>query len=85
MNRWILGPMLVAMLTGPAFAAQHVTVTQHNAINASVVGIIGNGSTVSVTQTGLINGSVVGQIGVHETATVNQVGTHNSSGISQGN
>lgn len=63
--------------------AATIVVNQHNPINASVVGVIGNNTNAVVTQNGLINGSAVGEVGVKLSATITQTGMHNVSTIVQ--
>jgi hypothetical protein len=74
-----------ALLASPAFAApKTVTVSQHNLVNGSVVGLMGNGTSVSVTQSGIVNASVVVQLGNFSKAQVSQTGVANGSTINQG-
>ena len=74
-----------ALLTSPAFAGpKTITVNQHQLVNGSVVGLIGNGTSVSVTQSGIVNASVVAQFGNFSKAEVSQTGVVNGSTINQG-
>ena len=98
-SRLLFAAALLAALTSPlaanaagqnisaspgASSSHSISISQHNAVNASVTAVVGNNTTVTTTQTGIVNGSVVGEIGSNNSAITSQLGRINNSAIAQG-